>query len=97
MEARQAVLTFFAPLQDPVGVQLPPLLIAYGVHCRLANISKERRWIADEELEVAGVTVVRKKGEKVPGGLMEGWLAARDAHPKMFEGRGHAAACSYRR
>ena len=84
LEARQAVLHFFDPLQTPVGVHLPPLLIAYGVHCRLSNISKDRRWIADEELEVAGVMVVRKKGEKVPGGLMEGWLAARDAHPKMF-------------
>ena len=51
LECRHAVLGFFAG--EPISVQLPPLLIMYGVHCRLSNISKDRRWIEDEEFMIA--------------------------------------------
>ena len=83
LECRQAVLGFMG--DQPRSVQLPPILISYGVHCRLSNISKDRRWIQDEELEVGGVRIVRKAGEKLPPMLMRSWTDLRDLKPELFE------------
>eukprot|EP00972_Heterocapsa_arctica_P089320 13171860-Heterocapsa_arctica.AAC.1 len=49
------------------------------------NISADRRWLQDEEFYVAGQHVVRKKGEKVPGSLMQAWTSLREAHPEYFK------------
>ena len=86
LECRQAVLNFFAGGdQAPKSVQLPPILIIQGVHCRIDNIDKDRRWVKDEEFIVAEVPVIRKKGDKVPGQLMLQWTQLREIHPEYFE------------
>ena len=84
IEARQGVLNYFAADADPIGVVFPSLLIVYGVHCRLSNISSKRCWLQDETIIVAGEKIVRKKGEKLPGGLMKEWTDLRDAQPELF-------------
>ena len=86
LELRHAVLNFMAgPDALPQYVELPPVLVMYGVHCRISNISKDRRWLEDEDFYVGDERVLRKKGEKIPGKLMENWLRLRDDHPEMFE------------
>ena len=51
----------------------------------MSNISKDRRWVEDEEFMIGDQVVRRKAGDKVPGGLMEAWCKLRDEHPKIFE------------
>ena len=62
LECRQAVLNWLDPTADPKGVVLPSVLVLWGTHCRLSNISAERTWKEDEIITVAGVEIVRKKG-----------------------------------
>ena len=86
LQCRQALLGFFADGDEPpTSTQLPGILIVYGVHCRLSNIDEHRRWNEDEVFEVAGVEVIRKQGEKIPGSLMAGWTELREKHPEYFE------------
>ena len=84
LECRQAIL---GALGDgvPVGTQLPPILVVYGVHARLDNVSKDRRWKKDEKFEVAGEVIYRKAHEKIPNGLMKEWLKLRDDNEEMFD------------
>ena len=66
-------------------VELPPVLLVYGVHGRLSNISDDRRWLRDEKFMIADKEVHRKAGERTPSNFMEGWLALRDGNPQAFE------------
>ena len=83
LECRQAVLNWFGD-EDPVGVVLPPVLVLWGVHCRLSNITKERTWKEDETFTVAGVEVKRHKGGKIPNSMMSDLLDLRDKRPELF-------------
>ncbi len=60
------------------------MLLSHGVHCRLEQISPEGTWVADETFNFAGQTVTRKKGEKVPPGLMGEWRKLRQSAPELF-------------
>ncbi len=42
LECRQAVLNWFSTTEDPAGAVLPPILVLWGTHCRLSNITAER-------------------------------------------------------
>jgi hypothetical protein len=85
LETRQAVLNWFADgSASPTSMQIPPILIVHGVHCRMSNISDDRKWLEDEEFTVAGHTVFRKKGQKVGGNLMAHWSALRASNPQFF-------------
>ena len=83
LECRHAVLGYFAG--KPQSTQIPPILIVYGVHCRLANISKSRTWVQDEEFVVGDQVITRHAGDKVPGGIMESWVSLREQHPQIFK------------
>ncbi len=86
LETRQAVLNWFADgTADPTSMQIPPILIVHGVHCRMSNIGDDRRWLDNEEFTVAGHTTVRKKGQKVPGNLMAHWSELRASNQQFFK------------
>ena len=59
LECRHAVLGFFAG--EPISVQLPPLLIMYGVHCRLSNIVENTRWKEDEDFAITSQVVSQER------------------------------------
>jgi len=85
LECRHAVLNFFSESEQPRSVELPPILIVSGVHCRLDNITEDRRWKVDEVLDIGGEILTRKQGEKLPPALMESWTSLRKLHPEYFE------------
>ena len=85
LECRQAVLRWLDPTADPLGVVLPSVLVVWGTHCRLSNISAERTWKEDEHITVAGVEIMRKKGQKVPPSMMKEMSDLRDARPELFK------------
>ena len=86
LELRHAVLNYCAgPEATPIYVELPPILVMYGVHCRMSNIGPDRCWLQDEEFYIGHEHVVRKAGQKIPGHLMENWLDLRDERPEYFE------------
>jgi len=84
LECRQAVLNWFGD-EDPVGVILPSILVLWGVHCRLSNITADRRWKEDETIVIAGIEIHRKKGQKIPTGMMNDMLDLRDARPELLK------------
>ena len=85
LELRHAVLHFFeGPQVAPEYTELPPILVTWGVHARLSNISKDRRWLEDEEFVVSGKQIRYQKGTKV-GNIMSAWCDLRDEDPAVFE------------
>ena len=68
--ARQAVEEYFQPDKKPVGRVMPSILLVYGSHCRLENISESGHWLETEQYEYQGQTVRREAGQKVSGVLM---------------------------
>ncbi|CAE7627376.1 unnamed protein product [Symbiodinium sp. CCMP2592] len=84
--ARQAVQNFFAPDRQPVGVVMPTIIVTYGKHCRLENISQEGTWIKSECFQVGSQTVRRRAGQRVPGQVMRTWRKLRDTQPHLFDG-----------
>ena len=85
LELRHAVLRFFeGPHIPPEYHELPPILVVWGVHARISNISKDRRWLEDEEFWIGDQHIVRRKGQKV-GGILENWCKLRDEDPEVFE------------
>ena len=86
LELRHAVLNYCAGSgADPIYVELPPILVMYGVHCRMSNIGPDRCWLQDEEFYIGEEHVLRKAGQKIPPHLMENWLDLRDERPEYFE------------
>ena len=81
LELRHAVLNYCAGSgADPIYVELPPILVMYGIHCRMSNIGADRCWLQDEEFYIGEEHVVRKAGQKIPAHLMEtGWICAMSA------------------
>ncbi|CAE7738226.1 unnamed protein product [Symbiodinium sp. CCMP2592] len=82
--ARQAVQNFFAPDRQPVGVVMPTILVTYGKHCRLENISQEGTWIKSECFQVGSKTVRRRAGQRVLGQVMRTWRKLRATQPHLF-------------
>ena len=83
--ARQGVRHWFDPKKQPVGFIKKTVLVVYGVHCRLENISQEGTWIEDERFWVNGVLIERKAGEAVPANIMQGWRKLRQECPDLFQ------------
>ena len=58
--ARQRILHYFQPNREPAGVVSPSILVVYGQHCRLENISQTGTWLrnslseADTSSDVQG-------------------------------------------
>lgn len=82
--ARQAILKYFQPDETPQAVILPSVLVVFGQHCRLENISPAGTWLSDEKFLAGQKLVERKAGEKVPGNVMKGWRALRQTNPELF-------------
>ena len=59
------------------GCVLPSILVVYGVHARLEDISEEGRWVRTHAFTVEGREVRRTAGEKVPAGLLGQWRTVR--------------------
>ncbi|CAE7488170.1 unnamed protein product [Symbiodinium sp. CCMP2592] len=85
-EQSKAVQNFFAPDRQPVGVVMPTILVTYGKHCRLENISQEGTWIKSECFQVGSKTVRRRAGQRVPGQVMRTWRKLRQTQPHLFDG-----------
>ena len=83
--ARQAVERYFQPESQPVGKVLPSIIVVYGTHARLENISQAGYFLEAEQFEYAGQTVRREKGQKAPGTLMRQWRQLRTARPELFQ------------
>ena len=84
--ARQAVEEYFQPDKKPVGRVMPSILLVYGSHCRLENISESGHWLETEQYEYQGQTVRREAGQKVSGVLMRQWRQLRQERPELFQG-----------
>lgn len=84
--ARQAVSKYFSETEVPVGHIMPSILLVYGTHARLENISNSDRWVQREEFEYQGVRTVREADQKVPGNLLKGWRQLRQKRPELFTG-----------
>ena len=65
---------------------LPFVLLVYGSHCRLENISESGHWLETEQYECQGQTVRREAGQKVSGVLMRQWRQLRQERPELFQG-----------
>ena len=83
--ARQAISQFFQPEAEPVGVVRPSILVVYGQHCRLENISEAGRWVETERFVFAGEEIVREAGERAHPGLMRTWRKLRSERPDLFQ------------
>ncbi|CAE7504265.1 unnamed protein product [Symbiodinium natans] len=82
--ARQAVRHYFSPDRKPVGVVMPTILVVYGKHCRLENISPAGTWVKTEKFVVGSKTVHRKAGTPVPGSIMRSWRKLRASKPHLL-------------
>ena len=83
--ARQSIENWFQPDKLPTGKVLPSVLLVYGTHCRLENISQTGHWVESESFEFQGQTVRREAGQKVPGVLMRQWRQLRQERPELFQ------------
>jgi hypothetical protein len=59
--------------------------VVAGVHAKLESISETGEWLWDHTFEYGGVTVERKKGQKV-GPIMTQWRSLRQNQPQLFTG-----------
>lgn len=82
--ARQAVRHYFKEDRQPLGVVMPSILVVYGKHCRLENISQKGTWVKSEKFQLGSKTVRRHKGKPVPGSLMRTWRKLRASQPELF-------------
>ena len=83
--ARQAIHGFFEPGRQPEGRVQPAILVIYGTHARLENISQSGHWLQSEQFEYAGQTVRREQGKKAPGTILRQWRQLREARPELFD------------
>ena len=61
LELRHAVLRFFEDRGVPPEYrELPPILVSWGAHARLSNISPDRTWLKTEEFYVGGHAVAHR-------------------------------------
>ena len=72
-------------MRQPEAFIKPTILIVYGVHCRLENISQEGKWLEDEKFYVNGNLIERKKGEAVNANIMQGYRKLREEEPELFK------------
>ena len=82
--ARQRILKYFQPQREPQGLVSSSILVVYGQHCRLENISQKGCWLRDEEFYVKDRHVVRRAGDRVPGQIMKSWRKLRANQPELF-------------
>ncbi|CAE7348037.1 unnamed protein product, partial [Symbiodinium microadriaticum] len=82
--ARQAVRHYFNADRQPLGAVMPTILVVYGKHCRLENISQAGTWIKSEKFQIGSKLVNRKAGKPVPGSLMRSWRKLRATQPELF-------------
>ena len=69
----------------PTGELGDSLVIVWGTHARLNNISEDGRWVKTERFKVGNKKVVRIAGRKV-GAIMQSWRELRSKSPELFEG-----------
>ena len=81
---RQRVRGYFDPAKQPQGGVSGSILVVYGCHCRLENISETGTWIQTERFVVNDREIVREAGARVPGSVMKTWRKARRDHPHLF-------------
>ena len=67
-----------------IGHIRPTIVVVFGQHCRLENISPDGRRLQSEQFTYQGVETVRKAGEAVGGTLMREWRKLRQSHPELF-------------
>ena len=92
---RQVVHHYFDNARDPVGNQLPRILIVPGVHCRLSNISEHGTWVMDEIFQYGDQQIIRKAGDKVDATIMKKVEGIEISKPRFVqEHRCHTATSS---
>ncbi|CAE7855117.1 unnamed protein product, partial [Symbiodinium necroappetens] len=80
----QAVRHYFNADRQPLGAVMPTILVVYGKHCRLENISQAGTWVKSEKFQIGSKLVKRKAGKPVPGSLMRSWRKLRATQPELF-------------
>eukprot|EP00438_Fugacium_kawagutii_P003902 Skav220695 [mRNA] locus=scaffold472:424271:425227:- [translate_table: standard] len=65
---------------------MPSILVVYGTHARLENISSSDRWVQREEFQYQGVRTVREADQRAPANLLRSWRALRQKRPELFTG-----------
>ena len=78
LELSQYVHNVSRPGIMPVVEHGRPVLVVYGVHCRLSNISPEGTWVQGESFAAAGKPVERKRGAPA-GRCMQTWRDLRSS------------------
>ena len=85
LELRNVIYNWFSRDEDkqPVGAIPPALLVVYGSHGRLSNISSKHTFIKDEVFYIGSKRIERKAGSSTKG-LMKSWVELREKHPELF-------------
>ena len=83
-EARQSISGYFAD-GDPVGRNLPSLVVLPGVHARLDNIDDEGKWKKTEKFTINGQLIVHQAGTSARGALAS-YVKLRKERPELLEG-----------
>ena len=85
LELRNVIYNWFSRDEDkqPVGAIPPALLVVYGSHGRLSNISSNHTFIKDEVFYIGSKRIERKAGSSTKG-LMKSWVELREKHPELF-------------
>ena len=76
LELSQYVHNVFKPGVRPEVRHGRPVLVVYGAHCRLSNISEEGKWFQAENFMAGGKRTVRKRGGSA-GTFMKTWRKLR--------------------
>jgi len=84
VELRNVVYNYFSS-DDPEGVLADTLVVFYGVHARLRNISPDHKWIETESFTLHGQTQTRYAGES-SGKIMYEIVEMRSRRPDLFVG-----------
>jgi hypothetical protein len=85
VDVEQVCFGFFDSEKVPVADNGITSVVFSGAHFRLANASKDRRWLEDDVYVVDGKEKVCKAGEPIPAGLGKALLEFRDKCPELME------------
>ena len=85
LELRNVIYNWFSRDEgkQPLGAIPPALLVVFGSHARLSNISSNHTFIKDEVFMVGSKRIERKAGASCRG-LMKSWVELREKHPELF-------------
>ena len=81
---RPCINNYFKEDIEPAGFLLPEVLVVAGVHCRLASISSDGKWMRDEVFDYQGKQFEHKQGTPV-GNALAAWRILRGKRPDLFE------------